>query len=98
MPDEQSRLTAADQIAVNTWLRAHWTQGFKCPVSGHENWVVGDYVVQSPLMSPTTGFPVPGLTYPFVPVFCGACGYTLFFNAVMIGIWRAASPELPDAG
>lgn len=95
-PGEYSKLTSAQKDAVHQWLEKNWTQTKACPISGHSNWLVADHLVSPPVVSPPTNSlsaaamvpPMGSLftEYPQVMVVCRGCGYTIYFNAVAIGI------------
>ena len=85
MPDSSGRLTQEDQDAVQQWLATNWHRNQRCPISGHNNWFTAEHIVQP---TATTGGSVVlgGTGYPQVMVICQGCGYTMYFNAVVIGL------------
>ncbi len=97
MPDSDGHLSADEKKTVETWLRDKWLeQNLACPISGHQEWVIADHVIQTPIYI-EKGFIVGGPTYPHVFVVCGGCGYTLLFNAVMLGITTPASVKASES-
>jgi hypothetical protein len=72
-----------DKAQVEKWLREQWPSP-RCPISGHTTWIIGDHYVQPipyPMPVPTTG-----AGYPMVMLICNGCGYTMHFNAVLMGL------------
>ncbi len=65
-----------------------WIEGYhqnrSCPICASQTWVVVDHLVQAPVYSMTAT--TSGTTYPQVLLVCNTCGYTLSFNAVVMGI------------
>jgi hypothetical protein len=92
MPDSQGVLTPEERVKVSEWLKVHWKQPLICPVSGHNEWALADHVVQ-PLINSGAGIMLGGSSYPQVMVVCRGCGYTVYFNAIMIGIFPAGVPH-----
>lgn len=96
MPDSDGRLSADEKKTVETWLRDKWlSQNIACPVSGHEEWIIADHVIQTPIYI-GKGFLVGGPTYPHVFVVCGGCGYELLFSAVMMEITQPPSVKASE--
>lgn len=85
MPNSDGRLTEEDHQKAQEWLRLHWTRNRICPMSDHNAWEIGAQVVAAP---PFAGRAMTqkGIVYPTIPVTCSVCGYTLYFNAVVMGI------------
>lgn len=98
--EELSKLTKQQKDDVYAWLKMHWIKGQECPISGHTSWLVADHLVAPPLASPPSalqGVPIGAAAlgsptgfmmtqYPQVMVVCRGCGYTIYFNAIAIGI------------
>ena len=82
MPEPDGRLTEAENTQVTQWFQDHWKFQPKCPISGDNNWRIGERVVDLVSHQEVSI----ALTYPKVPVMCMTCGYTLLFNAVVMGI------------
>lgn len=74
-----------DKKAVQKWLQQKWTGPASCPISGDNNWTVADDFVQ-PMKYSTGGLSIGGRGYPLVMVVCSTCGYTLFLNAIVMGL------------
>jgi hypothetical protein len=86
--DPKNNLNDEQRKLVEVWLETHWTTSKACPISGHTDWSVSDHVVQ-----PMTHLPVGTLalggaaSYPGILVICRGCGYTMTFNAVIMGLF-----------
>lgn len=75
-----------DKDKVSAWLGAKWKALHNCPISGDNNWSIADHIVQSMTYVRGGGLAIGGPGYPVVMVVCLSCGYTLFFNAVVMGL------------
>ena len=96
MPDISGHLSSIEIAAIQQWMKdRHGGTPFPCPVSRHTDWHINEYVYQNivfPLQSQSTSLISP-LSWPVVQVVCGGCGYTIYFNAGLIGLY----PSLPAA-
>jgi hypothetical protein len=92
--DSKKTLSDEQRKLVEEWLQTHWTSSKTCPISGHTMWSVSDHVVQ-----PMTHIPVGAVTlggaasYPGILVICSGCGYTMTFNAVIMGLFPKQEKE-----
>jgi hypothetical protein len=77
MPEEGDH-----QAKTIAWLRTNLPD-LRCPICRGEGFTVGEM-----LAAPVVAHEVihVGLTVPFVPVMCRACGNTLLFSAVHMGL------------
>jgi predicted nucleic-acid-binding Zn-ribbon protein len=62
-------------------LDKKWSESRKCPICGHEEWNISDKI-----------FTLRGLNkfseaYPVIAVICDNCGYSHFFNPLVLGIF-----------
>lgn len=94
MPEKDGSLTEADQKIAGEWLEKYWTGSARnCPICGSPRWEVGRFLAHIPagpgILSPQT--------YPLVSVASNPCGYTLFFNAAIVGIVHREPPKPPEA-
>lgn len=81
---QDDRLSQTDKERIIVLLNDRW-RGIKlCPISGHNDWVVNDHLVHPPTWH-RGAFVLGGPTYPHVLLTCRQCGYSLFFNALIIG-------------
>ncbi len=94
MPDEDGRFTQEDNARITDWFKEKWKRGYSCPICAVQNWGVEEYLANAPIVHiPRHSFAPPeltGRTYPFVLVICNNCGYTMFLNAVSIGVSKPA--------
>ncbi len=93
MPDKKGKLSPEEKEKVKEWLEEKWKASNLCPVSHDNNWVIGDYTV-TPINFSSTGTILGGPISPQVMLICSTCGYTLYFNAMVMGIF--ASGEASD--
>ena len=95
MPDVSGQLSQGEKERIVVWLKGQWSQDDRCPVSGGTNWIILDHLVHPPpYANAGRGMNLGGPKYPQVMVACKDCGYTMYFNAVLIGI---ASEEKQEA-
>jgi hypothetical protein len=92
MPGDDGTLTPEEKAKISKWLQEKWPGEAKCPISGHDEWILADRLV-SPLTRRKNAVTIGGPTYPLVMIICEGCGYTLFFNAVLIGIEAPTAPQ-----
>src|SRR5882762_8659555 len=59
-----------------------------CPSCGKLNtFGIGDALVMFPLQdSPQLGISLTGKSYPCIPLLCSYCGFTMFYNALTLGL------------
>jgi len=72
-----------DQIAK--WLNDNWVGKKLCPCCSVNDWTISDTVFEFRAFH-GGGLVVGGSVYPAVGIVCNICGYTLFYNAIKIGI------------
>jgi hypothetical protein len=90
MPESDGGLTDADQKVVSAWLEKHWTGSARnCPVCGSLRWDVGKFLAHVPAGAGVFA----GKTYPLISLASNPCGYTLFFNAIIVGVVKPESPK-----
>jgi|HubBroStandDraft_6_1064221.scaffolds.fasta_scaffold634066_2 hypothetical protein len=93
MPDSEGKLTQDEKARVVQRVTSMW-RDHTCPHCGNPNWLVGDHLVQPITLGPNNSIQLGGgAGYPQVMLISVGCGYTRFFNAVVLGILPAASPE-----
>ena len=76
---------SVDIDRAKAWIDEHWTGSNACPICENVDWTMGDVVGevrQLPRNRRLIGAPV----YPLVFVTCTTCGYTLLFNAIVVGL------------
>lgn len=84
-PPETTPASLVDRF--NRWLAEKHVGLPHCPVSQDGNWALADHVVELRRYEKGSLY-VGGPVYPMVMVVCKTCGYTMFFNAVLIGLLR----------
>jgi len=85
-PRDPQRLTKEQKELVKDYLVKNWPSPRTCPISGHTDWTIVDHLI-SPAVYTQGGMQVVGgSAYPQVMVVCQGCGYTVYFNAVKMGI------------
>jgi predicted nucleic-acid-binding Zn-ribbon protein len=85
MPDEHGRLTEADNDLIERWWGQHSKDSVICPICKTTNWKIARHLVniQSDVADANAS---KAPTYPHIIVTCKSCAYSMFFNAVQIGI------------
>src|SRR5205807_57918 len=86
-PSVPGQLTPDQSQRAELWLRTHWSHS-ACPFHGPTRWEVGNVLAQAMAFS-GGGLVVGGPVYPLVVVTCATCGYTVFVNAIKVGIVQA---------
>jgi hypothetical protein len=89
VPDKSGKLSAQDKKTIDAWLGKHWSIGRTCPISGGSSWTVADDLIGMPIVD-NRGQPTTAGSYPQVMLVCEECGYTRTFNAMVMGIVKAA--------
>ena len=98
MPDATGHLSPVEIRAVIDWLTLQHGSLYVCPVSRHTEWAVNEYVYQQtiyPIQGPTAAHVVSPLPWPVVQLACSGCGYTMFMNAGLMGLFPAPPPTPP---
>ena len=85
MAGPELTLSDEQQRGVMAWLEQHWTRPHDCPLHGPTTWEVSRVIAGAPVMAPDGGFHL-DRAYPTVPVTCAVCGYSIFINAVKLGL------------
>jgi len=84
---KQSReLTEEQMEQFQSWLAERWTGTKECPICATNNWTLGSHLVSPTIYRSGGGLVIGGLAYPLAMIICSNCGYTNFFNAVLIGL------------
>lgn len=88
MPDEQGLLTDAERERASAWLEKTW-RTWACPFSGHTDWDLGETIVQPQKHIPGAAMVIGGgPVYPLLLLTCLGCGYTIFVNALLAGVFE----------
>ncbi len=96
-PNAGPTLSQEQKERVNEWLKQKWLGPANCPVSRDVAWTIGDHLVVSNLFTPNA-ISIGGPAYPQVMLICRTCGYTMTFNAVVIGGLLPPDPANPTPG
>jgi hypothetical protein len=86
MPDDQGRLTTAEQQLVSDWLETKWVGEKCCPICKMDKWNAGVFVSTELNMGSTEVILGGCSVTPHIQLVCSNCGNTLIFNAVLLGI------------
>jgi hypothetical protein len=87
MPSLSGQLSEAEKNQIRKKIDDLWRGGGKnCPVCGSAHWIIGDHIVESPIV--TEGVRGFGSGYPSVILISDRCGYTMHFNAIVLGIMK----------
>jgi predicted nucleic-acid-binding Zn-ribbon protein len=98
MPDIDGKLSADDIAQINLHLSLKRpTGGYPCPYCASLNWVLGQHIVTD---STGSGYSMmsqerAAWKVPYVVYFCTNCGYSMRFNAVMIGLYTPKAHPSP---
>ena len=74
-----------DREKVRAWIDEHWKGQRECPICENSRWRIGNMVGEVQQFGGDDRF-VEEPVYPLVLVTCATCGYTLLFNAAVIGV------------
>ena len=78
-----SNMEKVDQIRA--WLDEHWKGRKTCPICSNAQWMTDDIIGKVEQFHPE-GKLVADSAYPLVVITCVTCGYSLLFNAAVIGL------------
>jgi hypothetical protein len=86
MPNASGKLLENEKDEIRKKIDALWVGSAKnCPICGSAKWFLADHVVESPIITEgVRGFGAGA--YPAVMLVSEPCGYTLYFNAVILGV------------
>jgi hypothetical protein len=94
MPNDQGVLSESEKRDIIDKINKLWTGSQKnCPICGSNNWIIGDHVVSSQIVTAGAGIMIGGPAYPAVLLISQPCGYTLQFNAVILGVLKSEGPK-----
>jgi hypothetical protein len=89
MPNLDGRFSEAEKSEIRRKIDELWRGSPKnCPICGSNKWFLADHVVEAPIV--TQGVRGFGSAYPSVQLISETCGYTVSFNAVILGVMRTA--------
>jgi len=86
MPGSNDKITPEEEQKIKDWL-AQYKPGADavCPICESTEWMIGRYLSQTLTIGYSQQTRFGGVSYPYV-VLISKCGYTMFLNAVMMGI------------
>jgi hypothetical protein len=90
MPNSGGKLSDGEKVEIQLKINELWRGSAKnCPICGSNKWFLADHVTEAPIINQEfRGFGASA--YPAVMLISEPCGYTLFFNAVILGVVRKA--------
>jgi hypothetical protein len=99
MPQANGQLTDDEKKIILGWLKERWKQPDKCPICGDDQWSVADHMVY-PLNYAGGSLIMGGPNYPQVMLISNKCGYTIYFNAALMGLLSEpkAAADIRTAG
>ncbi|MDE2781264.1 MAG: hypothetical protein OXI91_16540 [Chloroflexota bacterium] len=69
------------------WIEENWVGQKECAICGNSGWFMGEVVGEMKQMnSKSKWIPNTGPSYPMIVLSCENCGYTLLFNAIVLGV------------
>lgn len=89
MPDKNGVLTQEEREKLLDFFHTRWSGGHDCPICKANDWNLAEYIIHSWIYRPD-GLHTGGPAYPLVHFLCSNCGYTVLFNAVILGILPGA--------
>jgi hypothetical protein len=92
LADDPNKMSPEQAAKALAWLEENWTQKRECPVCGSDNWHVAEHFVAPPLLGAHGGYWFGGPAYPHMLVTSTKCGYAMFVNAIIAGVF-----EVPKA-
>ena len=79
--------TDVDLVKALDWIDEHWTGQKACPICQNDRWGLSEMVGEVRQMPPNQ-HSLGRATCPLVIVTCQTCGYTVLFNALVIGLLK----------
>ena len=85
------RIEDSDIRLIKDWVDSHWEGEPLCAICKNNNWTIGKTIAElRPFLKGKLS--MGGFLYPAVIFSCNVCGYTLFFNAIQLGIVKRPPP------
>lgn len=84
--------TSEQRAIIQKWLDDHWTSK-TCPMCGVGQFSAVRFIVHPESFDATTHEDTGSIGYFFIPIACDNCSYTVFINAVKLGLWRRYKPD-----
>jgi hypothetical protein len=85
MPDLNGVLSSSEKQKIMDWVKSKARMRIECPLCLSNNWTVANHVVAPSVVN---GSAVGMGAYPYPQaMLISECGYTLFVNLVVVGIF-----------
>ncbi len=69
------------------WIEENWVGEKSCAICGNSGWFMGEAIGEMRQMNQGSRWiPNSGPAYPLIVLSCKNCGYTLLFNAIVLGL------------
>ncbi len=69
------------------WIEENWVGKKSCPICENTGWFMGEVMAEMRQISRAVRLmPTSGPSYPMMVLSCENCGYTLLFNAMVLGV------------
>ena len=69
------------------WIEENWVGEKACAICGNTGWFMGEAIGEMRQINPGSRWlPNAGPAYPLIVLSCENCGYTLLFNAIVLGL------------
>ena len=87
MPSPDGKLTLEEKKKIADHVKELWGDvDRRCPICGSTDWLLADHIVQPLTLDQNRRIAFGGDGYPFVMLISETCGYTMFLNAVIVGL------------
>jgi hypothetical protein len=78
-------------------LQTVWSEPRDCPICRKNDWTIVDKIYEiREFYEGNFVIGGGGAIFPLIAVVCKVCGYTLFFNAILLGIVKADLKEVSN--
>jgi hypothetical protein len=88
MAYEDYKLSKEQLDAAIGWINQHWKGKQECPICGSDNWHLSEHFVTPVVITPQQGVNFGAAAYPHIIMTSAPCGYAIFINAVVAGIYK----------
>jgi len=95
MPDDRGILSDAEKQDIRQKIEKLWVGSAKnCPICGSAKWIIASHLIAAPIVTAGASINLGGPSYPVVQLISDPCGYTIYFNALALGVIKpsAGSP------
>lgn len=95
-PEDRAKRLVGEQQRALDWINQKWKDKI-CPICGDMHWTIMSVMELRQYENGSIILGGNSVTLPVVPVICNNCGYTRFFNAMMIGALKQDEPHGDDS-